>query len=164
MEIVMSAPHRPTSPACRTQEVSDAFAVGGNEEDLERFMSMDQTQQTRVIRDGFESIVITRIAKELLGVQVKTLLESLRLPNSTIARKKSAHERLGASESDRVARVLITFAYARDVFEHAGSAAEWMKFPHAELDGEPPFAMLDTQPSFDRVRDLLMRVEFGVGV
>jgi uncharacterized protein (DUF2384 family) len=43
-------------------------------------------------------------------------------------------------------------------------AAEWMKSPHAELDHEPPLAMFDTQSGFDRVRDLLMRIEFGVGV
>jgi len=58
----------------------------------------------------------------------------------------------------------MTFAHARDVFEDAGSAAEWMKSPHAELEDESPLAMLDTQSGFDRVRDLLMRIEFGVGV
>jgi len=86
------------------------------------------------------------------------------LPSSTIARKESTQERLSASEADRVARVLITFAHARHVFEDAGSAAEWMKSPHAELDDEAPLSMLDTQPGFDRVRDLLIRIEFGVGV
>jgi putative toxin-antitoxin system antitoxin component (TIGR02293 family) len=160
----MHSAHRPASPARRAPAAPGAFALGGNEDDLELFMGMDQAQQTRVIREGFEPIVITRIAKELLDVQARTLLESLRLPNSTIARKKSSRERLNASEGDRVARVLMTFAHARDVFEHAGSAAEWMKLPHAELDGEPPLAMLDTQSGFDRVRDLLMRIEFGVGV
>ena len=160
----MRSAHRPASPAGRAHAVSGAFALGGNEDDLELFMGMDQSQQTRVIREGFMPTVITRIAKELLDVQAKTLLESLRLPNSTIARKKSSQERLSASEGDRVARVLMTFAHARDVFEDSGSAAEWMKSPHAELEDEAPLAMLDTQSGFDRVRDLLMRIEFGVGV
>jgi putative toxin-antitoxin system antitoxin component (TIGR02293 family) len=156
--------HVPTAPASTLPAASGAFGLGGDEGDLELFMGMDQAQQTRVIREGFEPIVVTRIARELLDVQAKTLLVSLRLPNSTIARKKSSQERLNASEGDRVARVLMTFSHARDVFEDAGSAAEWMKLPHAELDGEPPLAMLDTQSGFDRVRDLLMRIEFGVGV
>jgi putative toxin-antitoxin system antitoxin component (TIGR02293 family) len=160
----MHSSHRSASPARRATAVPGALALGGDKGDLELFMGMDQAQQTRVIREGFEPIVITRIAKELLDVQAGTLLESLRLPNSTIARKKSSQARLNASEGDRVARVLMTFAHARDVFEDAGSAAEWMKLPHAELDGEPPLAMLDTQSGFDRVRDLLMRIEFGVGV
>jgi putative toxin-antitoxin system antitoxin component (TIGR02293 family) len=159
----MYRPHLP-APARPLAAASRAFGLGGDDGDLELFMGMDQAQQTRVIREGFEPIVVTRIARELLDVQAKTLLESLRLPNSTIARKKSSQERLNASEGDRVARVLMTFAHARDVFEDASSAAEWMKLPHAELDGEPPLAMLDTQSGFDRVRDLLMRIEFGVGV
>ncbi|CAB3801175.1 type II RES/Xre toxin-antitoxin system antitoxin [Pararobbsia alpina] len=160
----MHPAHAPAARAKNTPAASGTFGLGGDEGDLELFMGMDQAQQTRVIREGFEPIVVTRIARELLDVQAKTLLESLRLPNSTIARKKSSQERLNASEGDRVARVLMTFAHARDVFEDAGSAAEWMKLPHAELDGEPPLAMLDTQSGFDRVRDLLMRIEFGVGV
>jgi putative toxin-antitoxin system antitoxin component (TIGR02293 family) len=161
MEIVMHAARRPASPSGRTHTVSGTFALGGKEEDLELFMSMDQAQQTSVIREGFEPIVIPRIAKELLGVRAKTLLESLRLPDNTIAHKR---ERLSASEGDRVARVLMIFAHARDVFEDAGSAAEWMKCGHAEFEDESPLAMLDTQPGFDRVRELLMRIEFGVGV
>jgi putative toxin-antitoxin system antitoxin component (TIGR02293 family) len=163
MEVTMYPAHVPAAPTSNTPAAA-ASGLGGNEGDLELFMGMDQAQQTRVIREGFEPIVVTRIARELLDVQAKTLLESLRLPNSTIARKKSSQERLNASEGDRVARVLMTFAHARDVFEDAGSAAEWMKAPHAELEGEPPLAMLDTQSGFDRVRDLLMRIEFGVGV
>ncbi|CAB3773767.1 hypothetical protein LMG29542_07429 [Paraburkholderia humisilvae] len=160
----MHRAHAPATPAGNRRKAPPAFGRGGNEGDLELFMAMDLAQQTRVIREGFEPIVVTRIARELLDVQAKTLLESLRLPNSTIARKKSSQERLSASEGDRVARVLMTFAHARDVFEDAGSAAEWMKSPHVELDDEPPLAMLDTQSGFDRVRDLLMRIEFGVGV
>jgi putative toxin-antitoxin system antitoxin component (TIGR02293 family) len=161
MEITMLHAYAPAAHATNT---SAAMGLGGGDGDLELFMRMDQAQQTRVIREGFEPIVVTRIARELLDVQAKTLLESLRLPNSTIARKRSSQERLNASEGDRVARVLMTFAHARDVFEDAGSAAEWMKLEHAELDGAPPLATLDTQSGFDRVRDLLMRIEFGVGV
>ncbi len=108
--------------------------------------------------------MVSRIANELLQVQAKTLLESLRLPNSTAARRKSSQERLSSSKSDRVARVLMTFAHARDIFEDARGAAEWMKLPHVELDDEPPLAMLVTRSGFDRVRNLLVRIEFGVGV
>lgn len=156
--------HPAHAPAAPTSNTSAGPGLGHNERDLELFMDMDQAQQTFVIREGFEPVVISRIANELLQVQAKTLLESLRLPSSTIARRKSSQERLSSSESDRVARVLMAFAHARDIFEDAGGAAEWMKLPHAELDGEPPLAMLDTQSGFDRVRDLLMRIEFGVGV
>lgn len=33
-----------------------------------------------------------------------------------------------------------------------------------ELRGERPLNMMDTQPGFDRVRDLLLRIERGVGL
>ncbi|MBM2765380.1 antitoxin Xre/MbcA/ParS toxin-binding domain-containing protein [Burkholderia anthina] len=127
------------------------------------FGQFDALEQRRQIREGMASSIIDRVAKDLLHVPVQTLLSSLGLPSSTILRKIARTERLSPAESDRVARVLYVFRLAVDVFESEGLAAEWMQLPHAELTGLRPLEVLDSQPGYDRVRELLMRVIHGIG-
>ena len=139
--------------------------LGAQPDDLTQFLTLyPPLEQRRLIRDGFESIIIDRIAKELLHIPVQTLLASLALPSSTILRKISREERLSPSESDRVARVLYLRKLAVDVFEDEARAVEWLRTPNAELAEATPLDVLDSQPGYDRARDLLMRVIYGVGV
>jgi putative toxin-antitoxin system antitoxin component (TIGR02293 family) len=125
---------------------------------------MEPLEQRRTIREGMQSIIVERVAKELLRVRLQTLLSGLGLPSSTILRKISKEERLSGAESDRVARVLYVFEQAAQVFKDDTLAAQWMKRPNAELGSLKPLEVLDSQPGYDRVRDLLMRITFGVSV
>lgn len=138
--------------------------LGSQELDFETFVCMDQIEQTRQIREGMEAIIVSRIASELLNIPLQSLLGSLRLPSSTINRKISSGERLSSSESDRAARTILIYEQAKDVLEDKKLAAEWLQRPSVELRGERPLDMLDTQTGFDRVRDVLVRLEHGVGV
>lgn len=137
---------------------------GAAKNDFEIFMGMDQIGQAHQIRDGMEATIISRIASELLNIPLQSLLASLRLPSSTINRKISSGERLSASESDRAARTILIYEQARDVLEDGKLAAKWLQLASVELRGERPLDMLDTQTGFDRVRDVLVRLEHGVGV
>ncbi|AXF24644.1 hypothetical protein CUJ89_30750 [Burkholderia pyrrocinia] len=123
---------------------------------------MAPMSQRRTIADGFDAAIIERVARELLGVPVQTLLNALSLPSSTILRKIAKHDRLSQGESDRVARVLYVLDLATDLFEDGKRAAEWMSRANAELDGLKPIEVLDVQPGYDRVRDILNRAQFGV--
>jgi len=138
--------------------------LGSQPHDFETFGKMDPLAQRQTIRDGMESIIVDRVAKELLDVPLQTLLTGLGLPASTILRKIANEERLSGAESDRVARVLYVLQQATQVFEDARLAAEWMQRPNAELGGLKPLEVLDSQPGYDRVRDILMRVTFGITV
>lgn len=138
--------------------------LGAQDDDFTFFLGLDQIEQSRLIRDGMEAVIVSRIATELLDIPVQTLLSSLRLPSSTINRKISQGERLSASESDRAARTMLAYAQARDVLEDDKLAAEWLLRPNVQLRGERPLDMLDTQTGFDRVRDILVRLEHGVTV
>nr|WP_322048367.1 antitoxin Xre/MbcA/ParS toxin-binding domain-containing protein [Paraburkholderia sp. J67] len=123
---------------------------------------MDALAQRQTIRDGMESIIVERVAKELLHVPLQTLLTGLSLPTSTILRKIANQERLSVAESDRVARVLYVLQQATQVFDDADLAAEWMQRANAELAGLKPLEVLDSQPGYDRVRDILLRATFGI--
>ena len=138
--------------------------LGSEQDDLAFFVSLDPIEQAGVIRDGMDASIVQRIAREWLDLPVKQLLASLRLPPSTIARKITQGERLNSGEADLAARTLLIYAQARDVFEDATAAATWLKLPHIELRGERPIDMIDTQSGYDRVRDILMKIEYGTAV
>lgn len=138
--------------------------IGAIPDDLALFMQLDPIAQSREIRTGLESNILGRVAAEVLKTSVQSLLTYLRIPSSTATRKLAAGERLSSGESDRVSRVLLVHAHAADVFESRDIAAQWMQAPHAELGGERPVAMLDTQTGYDAVQRILQRIEFGVGV
>ncbi|MDR6413124.1 type II RES/Xre toxin-antitoxin system antitoxin [Paraburkholderia terricola] len=166
MTMQQPAGRRPARRA--TAGAHKAFAgsngLGAHPHDFETFRKMDPLEQRRAIREGMEAIIVDRVAKELLHVPLQTLLGGLGLPSSTILRKISKEERLSGAESDRVARVLYVFEQATEVFDDDTLAAEWMQRPNGALGGLGPLEVLDSQPGYDRVRDLLMRVTFGVSV
>ena len=136
---------------------------GARPDDIETFLvQFDPLEQRRQIREGMEAAIIERVAKDLLHVPVQTLLANLNLPSSTILRKMAREERLSPGESDRVARVLYVRQLAVEVFEAPALAAEWMQRSNAELGGLSPLEVLDSQPGYDRVREILLRVIHGV--
>lgn len=133
-------------------------------DDLALFTELDPIAQSHEIRMGLEPNIIGRVAVEVLKTSVQSLLTYLRIPSSTVTRKVSTGDRLSSSESDRVSRVILVHAHAADVFESRDIAAQWMQAPHAELGGESPVTMLDTQTGYDAVQRILQRIEYGVGV
>jgi putative toxin-antitoxin system antitoxin component (TIGR02293 family) len=142
----------------------DISGLGAEDDDFKFFLSLGPIEQSGLIRDGMEAVIVSRIANELLDIPVQSLLASLRLPSSTINRKISQGERLSASEADRAARAMLIYAQATDVLEDEKLAAEWLMRSNVQLRGERPLDMLDTQTGFDRIRDILMRLEYGVTV
>ncbi|WP_196786402.1 antitoxin Xre/MbcA/ParS toxin-binding domain-containing protein [Burkholderia cepacia] len=162
-----------TTPASRQPEKQAAASrvaapagssngLGAGRDDFDTFRRMAPMSQRRAIAEGFDAVIIERVARELLGVPVQSLLSALSLPSSTILRKIAKHDRLSQGESDRVARVLFVLNLATDLFEDSERAAMWMSRANAELDGLKPVDVLDVQPGYDRVRDILNRAQFGV--
>ena len=151
-----------TSKQIAANTRSRTRGLGTRPQDLEAFSKTGPLEQRQQIRDGMAAIIVNRVAKDLLHVPIRPLLNALGLPSSTILRKISKADRLTGTESDRVARVLYIFDRALDVFEDKRVAAEWMLRPTLELSGVCPLEVLDTQPGYDRVRDLLTRLTFGV--
>ena len=135
-----------------------------NRLELQRFLAMDKIEQAREVRRGVKSEIILEIAHVLLKIPLKELLAALCLPLRKVERKICTGARLSTSESDRTVRALIAFKQASDVFDDDGVGADWLWRPNIELGGECPLNMLDTQKGFDRVSDLLLRLEHGIDV
>ena len=162
-KVKVSAPAGKLTAATRLAHI-DTSGLGAEDDDFKFFLGLGPIEQSSLIRDGMDAVIVSRIANELLNIPVQTLLASLRLPSSTINRKISQGERLSASEADRAARTMLIYAQATDVLEDEKLAAEWLMRPSVQLRNERPLDMLDTQTGFDRVRDILMRLEYGVTV
>ena len=156
--------HPQAQPVGRRGTARAAKALNAGTQDFESFLGYAPIQQSRLIREGMKANTLNRIASELLDIPLQSLLASLRLPSSTILRKIAAGDRLSSSESDRAARTMLIHAQAADVLEDKSLASQWMLRTNVELSGERPLDMLDTQSGYDRVRDILLRLEHGVGV
>ncbi len=51
---------------------------------------------------------------------------------------------------------------AQRIFGDEGTALTWLREPNLATDNQPPIDLLGTSGGFSRVRDLLLRIEFGV--
>jgi len=158
------APNKKAASRLPTLPSLGTHGLGAADQDLDTFLMLDPIAQSEQIRIGMEPNIIGRVAAEILKTSVQSLLASLRIPSSTLTRKLAARDRLSSGESDRVSRVMLVHARAADVFESRDIAAQWMQVPHAELSGETPVAMLDTQAGYDAVQRIIQRIEFGVSV
>lgn len=132
--------------------------------EFERFLATGAIERAREVRSGMEAEILVQIAHVLLKISLKELLAALGLPRSKVERKIRTGARLSADESVRAARALIVFEQASDVFDDDGLGADWLWRPNLELGSNRPLNMLDTKKGFDRVRDLLLRLEFGIDV
>ena len=87
------------------------------------------------------------------------------VPKATLERRSRGTKRLSADEGDRLARLAKVFAMGLDVFHDEGLTREFLRRPHAMLDGQPPLDVaLATGPGADAVINLLGRAAYGAAV
>lgn len=141
-----------------------ADGLGMRRKDLDAFRKMPPLEQRDHIRAGLAALVVDRIAQELFQIPTRKLLNTLGLSSSAIVRKIEKGAKLSSVESDRVVRAIYVFDRAVDAFEDKELAAEWMLRPHALLACQCPLQVLDSQPGYDRVCDLLMQITFCLSV
>ena len=62
-------------------------------------------------------------------------------------------------DKSRLARVVDR---AKETFEDADAALDWLMSPNGALSGATPFSLLDTDVGVESVMDTLGRIEHGV--
>ncbi len=80
----------------------------------------------------------------------------------TLARRKARHQRLTASESDRLARLARIYARALEVFGDDEKARRWLHKPNRSLAGRVPLKTIDTDIGALEVERVLGRLEHGI--
>jgi len=114
----------------------------------------------RQVRNGLSVDEVSGIAG-YLSLPLSEVATRLAIPARTLARRKREGV-LSVEESEKVLRALRVIARANAVFGDGEKAALWIKSENPALEGETPFALLDTDVGGEAVMDALGRIEHGL--
>lgn len=118
-------------------------------------------QWITIVRNGFPYRTLES-ARTYWQVDEELLRKLVGLSTRTVARRKAKPKPLTSEQSERVYRFCKLMATATDVLESREVAASWVETPNVAIDGMKPIDLLDTGIGFQRVLDVLTRIEFGV--
>jgi putative toxin-antitoxin system antitoxin component (TIGR02293 family) len=113
-----------------------------------------------IVKDGLQAGAYDHLRGEL-DISDQRLADSLSIPIRTLQRRLE-RGRFTPDESDRIARLSRIYQRAREVFESADSAREWMKTPNPSIGFAVPLELCSTDPGCVEVERLLYRIEYGV--
>ena len=117
-----------------------------------------------LIRGGLPPQTLERF-RSVLGVSRQSLLQLAGIPKSTFSRRLKQGRPLGPQESDRLYRLISVYADTLRLFEgDREAAARWLKHPATALGEVQLLDYSDTAAGVDAVRELIGRLEYGVGV
>jgi putative toxin-antitoxin system antitoxin component (TIGR02293 family) len=120
----------------------------------------DRQMQIRLLKKGLPASAFEKLQEEI-DVPVMTLAAVTKIAPRTLTRRKK-EGRLLTDESERVLRLSMLFARAKEVLGDIGHARQWFKSPKIALGGKTPLEYADTEPGAREVEDLLGRLEHGV--
>ena len=120
-----------------------------------------QRDLVTLVRTGIPVASLEALTREL-DLSVDATADYLGLARRTIARRKQEDELLDPQQSERVVRVANVLALAKDVLGTIEKARTWLLKNNRGLGGAKPISLLDTDVGADEVRDVLMRVAYGV--
>ena len=113
-----------------------------------------------LVKDGLEAGAYSNL-RSALGVSDQKLADSLSIPMRTLQRRLR-RGRFMPDESDRIARLSRIYQRAREVFDSADSAREWMQTPNPSIGFAVPLELCSTDPGCVEVERVLHRIEYGV--
>ena len=139
-------------------------ALGGNQF-LESIglSERDLNEETLIgrIRSGLPYSALDALASRF-GLNTTELLQILRIPQRTLARRKKTQV-LAGDESDRLVRLARIAALAEQTHGNPVRAGRWLREPNFALgDSVAPIHWLDTDLGAREVEELLIRLAHGV--
>ena len=136
-----------------------AEVLGGKKIFKHAVRNSDQLSSS--IRAGFPVGTITVLA-ERLTMQRTDVAKRLGIPQRTLTRRTSRDARLTVEESDRAARLARVIALATEVLGTTEKASSWLRTPNRALGGELPIDVLDTDPGYRSVEEVLYAIAYGM--
>ena len=122
--------------------------------------SQNTTQLISQIKKGLPLKIFEQLCRNL-GVPEKELCRILKIPPTTLARRKKSGQ-LSFEESERVFRIGRLYDKALGVFKQPELSRKWFKEPAWALGDVAPLEYADTELGAKEVEDLLGRIEHGV--
>jgi putative toxin-antitoxin system antitoxin component (TIGR02293 family) len=115
----------------------------------------------RIVEERLAPAVINRLIT--LGLE-RSEIDATVIPLRTLQHRRSRREKLTLEESDRVLRVIRALSLAESVYGSRQRALEWLRKPHARLDGRSPLSLLKTDTGSRMVEELLVQIDEGIFV
>jgi putative toxin-antitoxin system antitoxin component (TIGR02293 family) len=115
----------------------------------------------KIVEERLAPAVINRLLA--LGLE-RSEIDATVLPLRTLQHRRSRREKLTVEESDRVLRVIRVLSLAESVYGSRPRALEWLRRPHARLDGRSPLSLLKTDTGSRIVEELLIQIDEGIFV
>ncbi len=122
--------------------------------------TQNTTQLISKIKKGLPLKLFEQLCRNL-GVPEKELCRVVKIPASTLARRKKSGQ-LSFEESERVFRIGSLYEKALEVFKKPELSRKWFKEPAWALGDVTPLEYSDTELGAKEVEDLLGRIEHGV--
>ena len=115
----------------------------------------------RIVEERLAPAVINRLIS--LGLK-RSEIDATVIPLRTLQHRRSRREKLTVEESDRVLRVMRALSLAESVYGGRERALEWLRKPHARLEGRSPLSLLKTDIGSRIVEELLVQIDEGMVV
>jgi putative toxin-antitoxin system antitoxin component (TIGR02293 family) len=113
------------------------------------------------IREGFPVTTIHSLS-ERLTLNKAEVARRLGIAPRTLTRRTTRHQRLTADESDRAARMARIIALATEVLGAEEKAASWLRTPNRALNGQLPIDVIETDPGYRQVEEVLYAIAYGM--
>lgn len=91
-------------------------------------------------------------------------INQLVIPLRTLQHRRSRREKLSVEESNRVLRLMRALSQAENVYGTRERALAWLRRPNAQLAGQSPLSLLDTDSGIRIVDELLVQIDEGMFV
>jgi putative toxin-antitoxin system antitoxin component (TIGR02293 family) len=121
----------------------------------------DCTLDYEIIRQGLPIDALKQVAS-YYHIRESQMASLVGVSERTISRLQKEHKPLNTNGSDRLYRLARIAAYALEVFEDSNTVGNWLFRPNRALGGVAPVEVLDTDAGTERVKELLVRIEYGV--
>jgi putative toxin-antitoxin system antitoxin component (TIGR02293 family) len=115
----------------------------------------------RIVEGRLAPSVIKRLST--LGLE-RSEIDAVVIASRTLQHRRSRREKLTIEESDRVLRVIRVLSLTESIYGSRQRALEWLRKPHARLDGRAPLSLLKTDTGSRIVEELLIQIDEGMFV
>jgi putative toxin-antitoxin system antitoxin component (TIGR02293 family) len=115
----------------------------------------------RIVEGRLAPSVIKRLSA--LGLE-RSEIDAVVIPSRTLQHRRSRREKLTVEESDRVLRVIRVLSLTESIYGSRERALNWLRKPHARIDGRIPLSLLKTDTGSRIVEELLVQIDEGMFV
>lgn len=123
-------------------------------------IKLDNASAYKLVKRGIPSKTIAPLG-EFLGLGKATVAAYLDLDRGTANRRAAKDQLLPTHAAEAVVRFLELDQMACDTFASDAEAAQWLRKQHPMLDGDSPLEAATTSYGAQRVRDILLAVQYG---